>query len=238
MMPAQAIEDGSVLLRPAADPTDGLALLSWRGDVPDATSAVQVYLDGELYDAAIDPNRRELWLRLPRSRNVTVELLTVPRVELWRDRSDELASWDPAWSSSASLAISRDEDIDDDVVVLATRDGEDEPPHPLWCAGDARSGFGGLFGEGGFGYDDATAPGMGLGEFGVGGFGRDGFAWRWSLRDLSEGDHELSLRIETPSGDPIAVSDTVTACIDRPPDTAATFGAHDNFTLQWTTHED
>lgn len=237
-MTMRAIDDDSVLLRPTANPAEGLALLSWRGDAPDATMAVQVYLDGELYDVAVDTNQREMWVRLPRSRNVAIELLAVPRGELWQDRSDALESWYPAWSPCASLAIGRDEAFANDVLVVATLDGEDEPPHPLWCAGDSRSGFGGLFGDGEFGYDDATAPGLGLGEFGVGDFGRDGFAWRWHLRDLTAGDHELALRIESPSGDPLAASDPLTTAIDRPPNAAATFEAASNFTLQWTTQED
>lgn len=237
-MTAQAIQNDAVLLQPSAAPADGAALLRWRSDAPDATTAVQVYVDGCLYDVAVDPDQRELWVRLPRSRNVAVELLAVPRDRVWLDHAHELASWDPAWLPSVPLAICRDESLPIDARVVATLDESDEPPHPLWTAGDARAGFGGLFGEGGFGFDDATAPGLGLGEFGAGAFGRDGFAWRWRSRDLPTGSHTAMLRIETRQSDVLAESTPVATEITRPPSAAQTLSGETDFTLRWAIHED
>ncbi|NJL31001.1 MAG: hypothetical protein HC898_04885 [Phycisphaerales bacterium] len=53
----------------------------------------------------------------------------------------------------------------------------------LFPEDQARSGWGGLMGLGTFGFDDATAPGLGDGisELGNGPLGFDGASWRFEF---------------------------------------------------------
>ena len=80
-----------------------------------------------------------------------------------------------------------------DPVPLATRE-----LHPEWSA---RWGFGDdAFGEGGFGYDAAPAPGLGRGTFGAGPFGHGAETFLMEVPLPEEGQHQLQLRVVNPDG--------------------------------------
>ncbi len=180
----------------------GPALLSF--EPPPEGSAWQVYVNEELYDVVTDPSQRELWLDLDRTTDTRIELLAVAPDRMWEPRSAELIGWSPQPTTRTSLTILRDESLAPDSRVVAAVDGQEQPGAPLWRPRDPRSGFGGLFGQGSFGYDAAAAPGFGLGDFALGPFAFDAHAWRYVRDDLTPGTHTLDLRIEDARGLTIA----------------------------------
>jgi len=224
-----------VLLRPTVPDAPGLCLLTWRTTAEEfAGRATQVYVDGVLHDVVTDPRQREMWLHLDRLTPTRVELLAVDESRMWRDHADALDAWSPGFTTTASVAIERDESWPFDSRVVVTVDGEDEPSRPLWSPRDARGGFGGMFGDGGFGWDMSTSVGHGVGLFGRGRFGAGGTAWRWSHDALPDGEHEIDLRIETADGATIATLDTpVQVGIEHPPAPPTNVGIDDSFTLTW-----
>jgi hypothetical protein len=221
-----------VLLRPTEPDRAAMALLTWSMP-PGDERFVQVYVNGALYDATIDPAQREIWLHLDRLKTARVELLAVEPADVRRDFSSDLAAWEPPFVTRAQLTIVRDESWPIDSRVIVSIDGVDGPGSALWGPNDSRGGFGGLFGIGPFGYDTATSPGHGLGEFGLGPFGSDGAAWRWSRDDLTPGQHTLNLRIEDAAGRTIAVMDQRTITIDAIPDPPVNLTLDETFTLRW-----
>jgi len=190
--PTQDVFD-AVLLRPATDGS-GLAHLTWRA-AEQADRVVQVYADGLLYDATAAPTDRAMWLQLDPTRGHAIELLAVPIDQRWADHREALGGGSPALTLTAAVELNRDESLPIDSRVAVHIDGEPVHERPLWASTDHRGGFGGLFGEGPFGRDPATAPGSGLGEFGFGAFGSDGTAWRWRGR-LPGGEHTIETRID------------------------------------------
>lgn len=190
--PTQDVFDGA-LLRPATDGS-GLAQLTWRA-AGQGDRVVQVYIDGRLYDATAEPTDRAMWLQLDPTRGHAVELLAVPSEQRWADHREALGGGSSAFTLTAAVAMNRDESWPIDSRVTVHVDGELVHDRPLWASTDHRGGFGGLFGEGPFGRDPATAPGSGLGEFGFGAFGFGGAAWRWRGR-LTSGEHTIETRID------------------------------------------
>lgn len=189
MPPTQAIFR-AVRLLDAAPAAAGLALLHWQSDDP-AGRLVQVYLNGELCEVTDRTDERELWLHLDRSIANRVELIAVDPAERWLDYRDRLSAFDPRPTTTASLALRRDEALPIDTIVTVEVDGHCADRRPMWGAMDSRGGFGGLFGVGEFGRDEPAGPGIGLGAFGVGSFGADGRAWRWRDDRLPAGAHEI-----------------------------------------------
>ena len=145
--PTQNVFDVVLLRQPAAG-AGGLAHLAWRAR-RQGERVVQVYVDGERYDATADPADRATWLQLDPSRDHAVELLAVEPAERWRDYSDRLEGWAPALRLGVTVALRRDETLPIDAAVAVAVDGRLVDRRPLWSGGDHRGGFGGLFGEGG-----------------------------------------------------------------------------------------
>ena len=126
----------------------------------------------------------------------------------------------------------RDEGLPIDARGVVSVDGADAVEGRLWDAMDFRSGFGGLFGEGEFGHDAASAPGNGMGEFGVGAMGMDGVAWRWASQALAAGEHVLALRVTDAAGRTIAqVAEPRTVMIEKLPGAASGLSVDELFTL-------
>ncbi|MBI1373910.1 MAG: hypothetical protein GC159_14400 [Phycisphaera sp.] len=224
-----------VLLRPTVPDGAGLCHLAWAATAKSlAGRVVQIYVDGHLYDAVTDATQRETWLHLDRERDTRVELLAVDASEAWRDRAADLATWSPAFVTEATLRIARDETLPIDTRVIVSVDGEDDARHPLWGAGDARVGFGGLFGDGGFGWDMATGLGHGVGAFGHGLFGADGEPWVWTRDDLPSGEHTIDLRLEDDTGRVIGALDAAqTITIDALPAPPTDLTLDEDYTLSW-----
>ena len=175
-----------------------------------------------------------MWLHLDRAADVRVELLAVDAADAWVDHSTLLRSWDPPFVTRAALAIVRDERLPIDSRVVVAVDSEDEADAPLWGVADSRAGFGGLHGIGEFGRDHATAPGSGLGEFGIGAMGGEGAAWRWRRDDLPAGDHELSMRVLDHTGATAGQVETPTSIsLDGLPASARNVKIDQAFNLTW-----
>ncbi|MCC6681765.1 MAG: hypothetical protein IT445_12760 [Phycisphaeraceae bacterium] len=208
-----------------------LVHLWWRAP-QQGERVVWVFVDGELVDVAWDSGQRELWLSIDRSLPRRIELVAADA----DDPSRKLVSscWHPPVQSAAAVSLVRDETLPVDTHI-EVREGEqllDEAP--MWGDGEHRSGFGALFGQGAFGFDAATGPGLGLGELGVGPLGADNFAWRWRREDLENGEHALSLRALSRDGqvidEPLELEPITIARLPQPP---ANLQMQDNFTLTW-----
>lgn len=185
-----------VRLAAADPPFEQLAQLTWRLAEP-AGRAVQVYVDGELYDAAADAEPSELWLHLDRSVDHRIALMAVEPAERWVDHVQ-------APPPQPSLVLGRDESLPIDSVGTVRIGGVVVYEERLWSAADHRGGFGALFGVGEFARDAPTGPGLGLGEFAVGPFGADGRAWRWRGAPLPPGPHTIDAQVHDAAGRTVA----------------------------------
>lgn len=216
---------------------DGLVHVWWR-DPAAADRLVQVYVNGEFFDVTTDPDQRELWLVLDRSRPNRVELLAVP-IEasdlLWHAQPDRLMAWNPPVEGAAEALVLRDESLPIGTRIEVAVDGNVVTAGELWPGDVARSGFGGLFGLGGFGQDAASGLGLGRGELGWGSLGVDGTAWRWRDTTLAPGPHTIMLAARDAEGQ--ALSPTLSllpVVIDALPTAARSLTAEPDFTLVWT----
>lgn len=187
-----------------------LVHLWWRGGVA-AGHVVQVYVDDELYDVAEGVGPRELWLVLDRSAAHRIELLAVPVSEAWRARSVRPGSWQPRVRDAARLAVLRDARLPVDTCLRVSVDGVVVDAGALWPRDVHRAGFGALFGEGGFGFDAVTGPGLGRGELGYGVLGADGTAWRWEKGGLEAGERVIAVEGRDAKGE--VVADAVTRAV-------------------------
>lgn len=222
-----------VLARWAEHGPRGLGHLVWRAP-QQGDRLVQVYVDGALYDVSVTAEQREMWLHLETGRAHRIELLAVPAEEAWNDHGAELSGWLPSFTSTAELALLRDEALDIDGRVVVTVDGRLDCRDRMWCGGDWRGGFGALFGEGRFGHDDATAPGFALGELGAGAFGSDGSAWRWRRDGLPAGAHTIEVAVEDAAGRVIGeLSSPVEVVVDGAPGAAKNLRMEPGFVLRW-----
>ncbi|MHB1156096.1 MAG: hypothetical protein ACYC26_04575 [Phycisphaerales bacterium] len=209
-----------VLLRGTTLP--GLLHLTWIAS-QQGQRFVQVYVNGELYDVSMNAGQREMWLHTDGLSDVSVELRMVEADQAWMDQSGR---------SVAELALLRDEGLPIDARVVVSVDGTDAAEGRLWDAMNFRSGFGGLFGEGEFGHDAASAPGMGMGELGVGAMGMDGVAWRWTSQAMAAGEHVLALRVTDMTGRTIAQAGEARVVeIDANAKPASGLGIDGTFTL-------
>lgn len=187
--PTQSVFD-HVLLRPATDGS-GLAYLTWRAGAQ-GDRVVQVYVDGRLYDVSGDRTQRAMWLQLDPTRDHALELLAVDPSERWREMSEKRSGRVPPWVHEVVSEKARDESLPIDARVTVKVDHRLVADEAVWSSEDHRGGFGGLHGEGLFGFDLATAPGNGQGDFGYGPFGSGGEAWCW-VGLLGPGEHQVEI---------------------------------------------
>ncbi len=208
----------------------------WRA--PDqGERLVQVYVDGRLVEVTGDVDQREVWLVGDRGRAHRVDLLAVPvgGVEaIHAEHAGVLGDWEPGLVRDVCVGLIRDERLAVDTRLRVSVDGEGEDAGAMWGPLDHRGGFGALFGEGGFGIDAATGPGLGVGELGMGPLGVDGEAWRWRRGDLEAGDYEVVVGAVDREGQragvdagPIAVS------VEALPRAGAGLSMDADFTLRW-----
>jgi len=220
-----------ILARPVTIPAGehpAMVHLWWRA-AQQGERLVQVYVDDELYDVTADVMQRELWLLLDRAHTHRIELLAVSTDDPWRAMPEMLNAWQPRVKDTAQVTVLRDETLAVDTRINVQVDDKPLDEGVLWPSEAHRSGFGALFGEGGFGFDAATGPGLGMGELGHGVLGADGAAWRWKRRNLSAGDHTLKLTTKDSTDQPTASDVT----LDHLPAPARDLQVDADFTLTW-----
>jgi hypothetical protein len=221
-----------VLLRPCVSDETGLTLLTWQVNEP-GNCAVQVYVNEHLYEVVERPGACELWMQLDRTQDVRVELLAVDPGRSWTPSVDALQSWSPRLRSRVSLAIPRPNELPVDARAVLTVNGVNEPSVPLWSDAESRSGFGGLMGIGGFGYDDATSIGFGLGLFGRSPLGTDDPDLRLTRDELPPGEHTASAFILDHAGNRVADAAAVTIETSALPRPASSLTIDPTMTLHW-----
>ena len=197
---------------------EGVAHLWYRlgeGAVVEEVAGVQVYVDGELFDVLPvgDHGVGEAWLPLDRGVSHRVELVAVQE-DVWRAR--DVQAWEPPVVDRAGVAVLRDERLPAGAGVRVALDGDTVHQAAMWGPGDPRSGFGGWFGVGGFGFDAASGPGLGEGPLGWGPLGSDGEPWRWRDGRLPAGEHSVTAEA-TDSGGRVVEASTATVTIAANP---------------------
>jgi hypothetical protein len=227
-----------VLARPVQrrDGMDPAMVHLWWSAPAQGARLVQVYVNRQLYDVALDAAQRTMWLVLDRRRSHAIELLAIDPHDaegVWQPRPAWLQSWSPQVQPVASARLIRDETLPVDTQVRVEIDGTLIDRSPLWPAQVGRSGFGALFGEGGFGVDAATGPGLGQGALGHGPLGSDGTSWQWQRGDLSAAAHQVTFHAEDATGEPVAEALTTDITIDRLPEPAQDLNIDETFKLTW-----
>lgn len=199
---------------------------------------VQVYVNGELIDTTPKPDQNEMWLLVDRAIPARIELLAVnPPVVSMNTPShlQHTEAWLPVVEDTAAVRLLRDENLPLDTQIIVSVDETAMDRGPLWPADEPRSGFGALLGEGAFGFDSATGPGLGVGELGMGPLGSGGSTWRWRRDDLDSGEHQL--RIEARDSSDRSVGDPFTAeviTIERLADPPSQLNVTNEFKLVWS----
>lgn len=232
--PTQAVFE-RVVARPVAPPDTQhgrLVHVLWvapqQGD-----RLVQLYVNGRLAEVSRSSADRAAWLLLDPSSHHEIELLAVDRADATLDLSARLAGHPVPTMPAVDLALLRayEQPIDAAVSIGLESAGIDDRT-PLFASDSPRGGFGAVFGEGGFGYDAATGPGLGLGELGYGPLGIDGQALRWRHTALPAGEHAFTVALRTDAG---TVSEqTLTRSVARLPDPPTNLALDADLTLTWT----
>ncbi len=222
-----------------AGPHDSLVLISWQLDSVVAPRVrVQIYVNDQLVAVSGFAQQTDHWLILDRQHPQRIELLLVDAADpetWWVPQVSCLRGWSPAIDDHIEIAVLRDEAWPIDAQLEVELNGQPAAAGPLWSRTTPRSGFGGLFGLGGFGLDDAAGPGLGRGELGLGPLGIDATAWPYRSPPLPPGDHTLTLRTHDAAGRPLTPPQTLapvtTVALPTPPQNLT---VHPDFTLTWT----
>lgn len=228
-----------VLARPMIGTTGddpALVHLWWRAP-QQGERLVQVYVDDELYDVTAHTQQRAMWLLLNRTQPHRIELLAVDPAavsDVWQPQPTLLGQWSPPVRDVAAVSVLRDEALPVDAQLAIEVDGQAAANVPLWPGDEPRGGFGALFGQGGFGADAATGPGLGEGELGVGPLGADGTALHWRRPNLPDGERQLALNLLHRDGQPATDAPThMQRTIERLPEPAAHVQLDPPATLRW-----
>ena len=226
-----------VLARPVDAPDlqhARLIHLMWRAP-EQGERLVQVYLNGQLSITSRSITQRDAWLMLDHDKHTQIELLAVCPSNATDDQSEYLAGTNPSTQPFAAVRIMRDTAMPIDSCLSIEVEGASVSDQTkLFSPGDPRGGFGAVFGEGGFGYDNATGPGLGAGELGFGPLGSDGSALRWRSDALTQGPHRIDLSLQAAAGLPVAQTTSIDLMIDRLPDPPSGVVLTDELTLTWT----
>ncbi|MEM8737672.1 MAG: hypothetical protein AAGG38_04240 [Planctomycetota bacterium] len=208
---------------------DGLVHVWWRL-VSEQEVWVRVYIDGVLTEVVTDPGQRDVWLVTDRTRACHVELCAVAVGETaW-----SAERWDVRERDRVGVVMLRDETFAVDARVRVELAGGVKVESAMWPGDAARSGFGGLFGLGGFGRDAASGLGLGRGELGHGPLGIDGEAWRWRSPALPDGAYAVGVSVRDAAGRRVsaALPPTVKS-VENPPEPAESLRVLTDFTLTW-----
>lgn len=225
-----------VLARPVDSPDlqhGRLIHLMWRAP-EQGQRLVQFYLNGQLSGSSRSITQREAWLVVDHDQHIQVELIAVSPASATIDLASVLAGIEPATQPTASLTVLRDLSLPVDTTLGVAVDGGVAERVSLFSPADARGGFGAVFGEGGFGYDTSTGPGLGLGELGYGPLGSDGDALRWRDATLATGLRTIDLSLNDQAGSPAAQDLELDFAIDRLPAAPGGVALNDELQLTWT----
>ena len=168
----------------------------------------QLYADGLLVAASDRPQQRHFILnRLRRSTRLAVAAVDIEH--RWQDLSTLLpaeAFIPPPSIFSVHVVRGIEHGRGDRAALLDDHATGTISSVPLTCAeywpvGTARWGWGeDAFGQGGFGFDGASAPGMGQGAFGCGQFGLDASTFALTTELTEIGTHRMVVRTITRNG--------------------------------------
>lgn len=196
---------------------------------------VQLYVNNALAGQTMEPQQREAWLICPIGRHYQIELIAVEPMDVGVSCPSLLAGPDPATQPSGSFTLLRDEALPIDATLSVDIDGGSGVERvPLFAADTPRGGFGAIFGEGGFGYDASTGPGLGVGQLGYGPLGTGGSALCWRNDALSPGDHTLTLSLADGDGRPATADLDLDLSITRLPEPPNGVALDANLQLTWT----
>jgi len=226
-----------VFARPVAEPDlqhGKLIHLMWRSP-NQGDRLVQVYLNGWLSAASGSITQRETWLVVDHDRHIQIELLAVEPASVSVDLEHLLTGPDPSTQTFAALTLARDLSLPTNATLGVRVDGAaDAERVALFSPGDARGGFGAVFGEGGFGYDTSTGPGLGRGELGYGPLGSDSDALRWQTDTLMQGPHTIDLSLTDEASLLVSQGLSLDLTIDRLPPPPGDVQLNDQLQLTWT----
>jgi hypothetical protein len=211
-----------------------LALLTWSPALS-MWWALQIYVNGELFDVVTRAGVDRCLLRLDRGEQHLIELHPVDAREPWQERPAGVSGFDDPPTCGLRLDMPRDPEALDPTLRIGLR-VEDELAliAPIWPANAARPGFGVRFGEEDFGYSFAVGPGFGATEAGEGPFGCGGTRLRHVL-DLPPGQtHEIEAVLIDRAGvaGPVIATARVELYAVSPP--AGPIDVAGGFTLTWT----
>lgn len=196
---------------------------------------VQVYVNAELAAHSASPSEREAWLLVDAGKHTQIELLAVEPMMATSPQADCLAGATPAVQPVASFALSRSYALPTDAQLVVQVDSDGGEQRIAFFADDVpRGGFGSVFGEGGFGYDAATGPGLGVGDLGYGPLGIDGRALRWRDDAIADGVHVINLSLQDAAGQQAADDLALPVEITRLPDPPGNISLGPDLLLTWT----
>lgn len=237
-LPDNATQDvfDDVLARPVAAPAlEHGRLIHVQWSAPEqGERLVQLYVNNALAGYTRDPREREAWLSCGIGRHHQIELLAVEPADVGVSCPALLVGAEPATQPTGSFALLRDESLPLDATLgVAIDGGQVVKRTALFAADTPRAGFGAVFGEGGFGYDASTGPGLGYGDLGYGPLGADGRALRWRDDTLSPGDHTLTISLNDADGRAVVPDLDLNLTIARLPEPPTDLTLDDNLQLTW-----
>lgn len=206
----------------------GYVQLAWQSVQPDDRH-VQVYVDGRLVAVAENKGDQRLWLQVDPAIGHEVQLLAVDPNRTTRPQPLPIRS-----SASTDVTIRRDESWPIDTQIRLTIDGQPAGSLAFWSPLQPRSGFGGLFGQGRFGFDDAAGLGLGRGELGRGPLGSDSTDWRYRHHQLTGQEHSLGLQAIDRQRQAISQPSLLTRSIERPAAPPTDLICDSDFTWRWS----
>ena len=234
--PTQSVFD-VFLARPVAAPDlqqGRLIHLQWSAP-QQGDRLVQFYVDGELAGYTLTSSQRESWLLIDACSHTQIEALAVAPGAVTKPMPDALGGVEPVTNPAASLVVMRDQTLPIDSVVQIAFDDPPAPDQtPLFAPSAPRGGFGAVFGEGGFGFDASTGPGLGLGQLGYGPLGTDGLALHWRHDGLDPGEHAIELTLRDARGSNLVDPLTLQTSITRLPEPPTDLSLSPDLTLTWT----
>lgn len=211
----------------------GLVHLAWSAPLQ-GERLVQWYVNGVWAGVSDSPSDREAWLVLDCDKHHQIELLAVNQEDAATSSPQFLAGIDPPTSPTASVVVLRDMTLPIDLQLEVAVEGQEAIETPLFSPTAPRGGFGAVFGEGGFGYDASTGPGLGLGQLGYGPLGTDGEALLWRDSTLLIGSNALGLTFYDSEGSPVTSALDFDFTVTRLPDPPTQLVIDTNLQLTWT----
>jgi hypothetical protein len=181
------------------------ALVTWKSCIESVL--YQVYVNGQLAGATVDPHQRRLVVQIPSAFEAAVhlEVVAVERTDAHRDLSSEIG-YTPVNSGRARLTLLRSQSLpaaaqanicfDNGTGSIDYDTPLNEAPIPIWPCWQDKAGFGAAqFGSSDFGYEATAAVGFGKGIFGQGQFGLDADTVTWISPALPLGAYRFGVKI-------------------------------------------